>query len=218
MPLRDVIPSRTPPLVTVLLILLNAVAFLFERSLTDLELLALTTSYGVVPAHLNAAALLSSTFLHAGWGHFLPNMLLLWLFGGNLEDRMGHGRFLFFYLACGAATGWSQVFASGDSVIPIVGASGALAGIMGAYFLLFPRSRVLTLVWFVSYLEMVEIPAAFYAGVWFVVQLLSGAEKIGTDAGGISFWALAVGVLVGAVMGVVLRRPERMRLEWMEGA
>jgi membrane associated rhomboid family serine protease len=143
-------------------------------------------------------------------------MLYLWIFGDNIEDRLGHGRFLLFYLMCGAAAAFGQTIASPDSLIPMVGASGAIAGVMGAYFVLFPHSRVLTLVWIIFYVEVVEIPAIFFLGFWFVMQLLSGVGSFGVQGGGIAFWAHAAGFGAGMVLVLVLRRPERERIEWIE--
>ena len=216
LPLRDVIPSRTAPVVTIALILLNSAAFLFERTLTDPQLQAFVTFYGLVPAYFSVGSLVTSMFLHTGWLHFLGNMLYLWIFGDNIEDRVGHGRFLLFYLLCGGAAAFGQVVASPDSLVPMVGASGAIAGVMGAYFVLFPRSRVLTLVWVILYVDVVEIPALFFLGFWFALQLVSGVGSYGLRGGGIAFWAHAAGFLAGMGLVTLLRRPERERIEWIE--
>ncbi len=216
LPLRDVIPSRTAPVVTVTLILLNSVAFLFEQTLTGPQLRAFVTFYGLVPAYFSVGSLVTSMFLHTGWLHFLGNMLYLWIFGDNIEDRVGHGRFLLFYLLCGGAAAFGQVAASPDSLVPMVGASGAIAGVMGAYFVLFPHSRVLTLVWVILYVDVVEIPALFFLGFWFVMQLASGVGSYGLRGGGIAFWAHAAGFLAGMALVTLLRRPERERIEWIE--
>jgi len=215
-PLRDVIPSRTTPIVTIALIALNAVAFILEQTLTDRQLQALTMVYGLVPAELNLRSLVTSMFLHAGWLHFLGNMLYLWIFGDNVEDRLGHARFLLFYFACGAAAAAGQTLSNPASLVPMIGASGAIAGVMGAYFLLFPHSRVLTFVWLILYFDVLEIPAIFFLGFWFFMQLLSGVGSIGLHGGGTAFWAHASGFAAGAMLVVLLRRPERQRIEWIE--
>ena len=215
-PLRDVIPSRTTPIVTITLIALNTVAFGLEQALSDRQLQIFTLIYGLVPANFNATSLLTSMFLHAGWMHFGGNMLYLWIFGDNVEDRLGHGRFLLFYLGCGAAAAIGQTLSQPLSLVPMIGASGAIAGVMGAYFLLFPRSKVLTFVWVLLFVDLVEIPAVYFLGFWFFVQLLSGVGSIGVPAGGTAFWAHAGGFLAGAALMPVLRRPERQRIEWIE--
>jgi membrane associated rhomboid family serine protease len=215
-PLRDVIPSRTTPIVTIVLILMNAAAFLFEQTLGAPQLQILATEYGLVPAEFGPVSLVTSMFLHAGWMHVLGNMLYLWIFGDNVEDRLGHGRFLLFYLGCGAAAGIGQTIVNPTSLVPMIGASGAVAGVMGAYFLLFPRSRVLTFVWLIVYFDVLEIPAVFFLGFWFFLQLLSGVGSSGAVGGGTAFWAHAAGFGAGAALVLLLRRPERQRIEWIE--
>jgi membrane associated rhomboid family serine protease len=219
-PLRDVIPSRTTPVVTVTIILINAVVFLYETSLAERALERFVFAYGLVPALFDPAAVLTSMFLHGGWMHFLGNMLYLWIFGDNVEDRLGHGRFVFFYLLCGIAAALAQVWMSPLSRIPMVGASGAIAGVMGAYFVLFPHSRVLTLVPIFFIIELVEIPAIFFLGIWFVMQFLSGVGSIGVDTtqdvGGVAFWAHVAGFAAGLAGVLLFRRPERQRVEWID--
>jgi membrane associated rhomboid family serine protease len=200
LPLRDVIPSRTAPFITVGLIVLNALVFLFEPTLSNYDL----------------HALLTSLFLHSGWGHVLGNMLFLWIFGDNLEDRIGHGRFLLLYLACGGAAALGQTLAAPGTLVPMIGASGAIAGVIGAYFVLFPHSRVLTLVWLIFYVDLIEIPAWYFLGFWFVLQLLFGFGTVAGETGGVALWAHAVGFLAGMALVLILRRPERTRIEWIE--
>ena len=144
-PLRDVILSRTMPYVTVTIITLNTLVFFVELSLSVPDRSRFIEVYGVVPASVGSLSLLTSMFLHGGWLHLLGNMLYLWIFGDNVEDRVGHGHFVVFYVMCGLAAAIVQIASNPDSVVPMVGASGAIAGVMGAYFVLFPRSRVLTL-------------------------------------------------------------------------
>jgi membrane associated rhomboid family serine protease len=214
-PVSDVIPSRTTPFVTVSLIALNAVAFLYELTLNDADLQGFVLSYGVVPAYFSWPTVVTSMFLHGGWLHVLGNMLYLWIFGDNVEDRLGHGRFTLFYLGCGAAAALGQVATSPLSLVPMVGASGAIAGVMGAYFVLFPHSRVLTAVFIVFFMDLIEIPAIFFLGIWFLMQFFSGVGSLGTDAaqGGVAFWAHIVGFAVGAISGVVWKTVERNRQE-----
>jgi membrane associated rhomboid family serine protease len=217
-PLRDVIPSRTVPFVTISLIAVNAVAFLFELSLPHTAREVFIREYGVVPAAFAWSSVVTSMFLHGGWLHVLGNMLYLWIFGDNVEDRLGHARFLLFYLLCGAAGALAHVASAPHSLVPTIGASGAIAGVMGAYFVLYPRSRVLTLIPIIFFVDIVEIPAIFFLGFWFLMQVFSGVGSIamtnGTDAGGVAFWAHVAGFVAG-VLGVFLfRRPERQRVEW----
>jgi membrane associated rhomboid family serine protease len=216
-PLRDVIPSRTTPFVTIGIIALNVLAFWFELSLAPGARQTFLRGYGIVPAEFAWTALFSSMFLHGGWLHIIGNMWYLWIFGDNVEDRLGHGRYLAFYLLIGAVAGLAQTLINPDSYIPTIGASGAIAGIMGAYFVLYPRSRVLTLIPLFIFIEIVEIPAVFFLGFWFLMQLFSGAGSIATTSGsqgGIAFWAHVAGFLAGLGGVFVFRRPERQRVEW----
>jgi membrane associated rhomboid family serine protease len=217
-PLRDVIPSRTTPVVTVTLIAANALVFLFQQSLDSRELQAFVMTWGLVPATFSWTTVATSMFLHGGWAHFLGNMLYLWIFGDNVEDRFGHGRYLAFYLLCGAAAAMLQVAFSAGSRVPMVGASGAIAGVLGAYFVMFPRSRVLTLVPIFIIVQLVEVPAIVLLGLWFVLQLLSGVGSLGqrADVGGVAFWAHAGGFVVGMIGVFLFRRPERQRVEWWD--
>ena len=221
-PLRDVIPSRTTPYVTILLIALNTFVFLYQFMLgPGAEEFILY--YGLIPGAFSWVAVLTSMFVHGGLLHFGGNMLYLWIFGDNVEDRMGHGRFLTFYLLCGAAAALAQTIAAPDSLIPMVGASGAIAGVMGAYFVLYPRSRIVTLLPLFVLFPIVEIPAIFFLGFWFLLQLVSGvgslaAATAGEPPGGVAFWAHAAGFLAGISGVLVFRRPERQRVEWWNDA
>jgi len=196
---------------------LNGLAFLYELQLTRPELQVLAQTFGLVPAHFSWPAVVTSTFLHEGWIHLLGNMLYLWIFGDNVEDRLGHAVFLVFYLGCGAAAALGQVAASPDSVIPMIGASGAIAGVMGAYFVLYPQSRVLTVVFLVFFLDMIEIPAIFFLGIWFVKEIFNGVGSLGARAmtGGVAFWAHVVGFAAGALVGMICRlRAASSRQYW----
>ena len=217
-PLRDVIPSRTTPVVTISLIALNVLAFLYQLSLGD-AVNEFIVYFGLVPAAFSWVAVFTSMFLHGGFLHVGGNMLYLWIFGDNVEDRMGHGRFLVFYLLCGIAAALAQAALNPDSVVPMVGASGAIAGVMGAYFVLYPYSRIVTLVPIFVFIQIMEIPAIFFLGIWFLMQFLSGVGSIATavngePAGGIAFWAHVAGFLTGVSGVIIFRRPERQRVEW----
>jgi len=217
-PLRDIIPSRTTPLVTIVLIVANVLVFLFELSLGS-SVDDFTRSWGLVPAAFSWVTVFTSMFLHGGLLHAGGNMLYLWIFGDNVEDRMGHGRFLAFYLLCGIAAGLAQTISSPDSMLPMVGASGAIAGVMGAYIVLYPRSKIVTLVPLIFFFRIIEVPAVFFLGIWFVMQFLSGVGSIvsaagGDPGGGVAFWAHVAGFAAGASGVFVFRRPERERVEW----
>jgi membrane associated rhomboid family serine protease len=217
-PLRDIIPSRTTPVVTISLIAVNILVFVYELSLGR-AVDAFTLYYGLIPAAFSWVTVFTSMFLHGGFMHVAGNMLYLWIFGDNVEDRMGHGRFLVFYLLCGVAAALAQTITVPDSVVPMVGASGAIAGVMGAYFVLYPRSRIVTLIPIFFFFQVVEVPAIFFLGIWFVMQFLSGVGSIvssisGGAAGGIAFWAHVAGFVAGISGVVVFRRPERQRVEW----
>ena len=216
-PVSDVIPSRTTPVVTVGLIVLNALVFLYELQLPRSELQLFTFMYGVVPARFDPVTLFTSMFIHGGWMHLLGNMLYLWIFGDNVEDRLGHVGFFVFYLVCGATAALGQTAISLDSTVPMVGASGAIAGVMGAYFVLYPHSRVLTIVFLVFFVDMIEIPAIFFLGIWFIKEVFSGVGSLGTASlsGGVAFWAHVSGFAVGALVGVFRRLKEATeRYRW----
>ena len=219
-PLRDVIPSRTTPVVTVGLIVVNALVFLYEFSLGE-AVNEFIIAFGLIPAAFSWATLFTSMFLHGGFLHFAGNMLYLWIFGDNVEDRMGHGRFLTFYLLCGVAAALAQTIMSPDSVVPMVGASGAIAGVMGAYFVMYPHSRIVTLVPIFLFIQLIEIPAIFFLGIWFVMQFLSGVGSIASaadrqPAGGVAFWAHIAGFAAGVGGVFLFRRPERQSVDWWD--
>jgi membrane associated rhomboid family serine protease len=206
-PVSDVIPSRSTPFVTVGLIVLNSLAFLYEWQLGDRELERFLFRFGAVPAYLSWSSILTSMFLHSGWLHFGGNMLYLWIFGDNVEDRFGHLSFLAFYLFCGALAVFGQVWVTPYSLVPMIGASGAIAGVMGAYFVLYPQSRVLTAVFVLFFLDLIEIPAVFFLGIWFLMQLFNGVGSIDAAAptGGVAFWAHIAGFVTGVACGAFRR-------------
>jgi membrane associated rhomboid family serine protease len=217
-PLRDVIPSRTTPYVTITLVVLNSLVFLYQLALGD-GVNNFVYSFGLVPAFFSWPAVITSMFLHGGFLHVAGNMLYLWIFGDNVEDRMGHGRFLAFYLLCGIAAAVGQTVTVPNSEIPMVGASGAIAGVMGAYFVLYPHSRIVTLLPLFIFWQIIEVPAIFFLGVWFLMQFLSGVGSIATatggePAGGVAFWAHVGGFVAGLIGVFAFRQPERQRVEW----
>jgi membrane associated rhomboid family serine protease len=217
-PLRDVIPSRTFPGVVIVLITLNALAFFFEQSLTDRELRMFLLTWGLIPRDFDMVTVFSSMFLHGSWMHIIGNMVFLWIFGDNIEDRMGHGRFIVFYLLCGTIAGFAHVLSEPGSPVPTIGASGAVAAVMGAYFVLYPHSRVLTVVFIFLFIDVVEVPAVLFLGLWFLMQLFNGVGALlsagGQMAGGIAFWAHVAGFVSGMVLVKAFARPERGRVEW----
>ena len=207
-PLRHVIPSRTTPYITVTVIVLNAVAWLYEVALPHESLNQFLTIYGVVPAYFTWPTLITSMFLHGSWSHVIGNMWYLWIFGDNVEDRVGHGRFIVFYLLCGMVAALGQVVVDPNSTLPTIGASGAIAGVMGAYFVLYPHSRVLTLIPWI-FLQIVELPAIILLGFWFLMQLFSAgtlAVTANTHGGGGVAFAAHVARFVAGVGGVFVFR------------
>jgi membrane associated rhomboid family serine protease len=209
-PLRDTVRSRSLPWMTWSLIALNLLIFLYESTLPTNQLDLFIGVFGLVPARLSLSTiqlfpwltLLTSMFLHGSWFHVIGNMWFLFIFGDNVEDRMGPSRFLVFYLAAGATAGLCQYLLSPSSRIPTVGASGAIAGVLGAYFLLYPRARVITLIFLFVFPWLVEIPALIYLGIWFLMQLSSGLLNLGqlgagASVGGIAWWAHIGGFVFG---------------------
>jgi rhomboid family protein len=210
-PLRDVIPSRTTPYITITIIVINALAWLFELTLSPDVIGVFLRVYGIVPAFFQPATLITSMFLHGSWSHVIGNMWFLWIFGDNVEDRVGHGRFIVFYLLCGIGAGMAHLVANPGSELPTVGASGAIAGVMGAYFVLYPQSRVLTLLPWI-FLTVVEIPAVFVLGFWFLAQVFSaGAIAVTASThggGGVAFMAHVAGFAAGAIGIFVFRKKQ----------
>jgi membrane associated rhomboid family serine protease len=218
-PLRDVIPSRTKPGVTITLIVLNVLVYLFQVGLTEQVQEAFIYAFAVVPAYFSFGSVFTSMFVHGGFAHLAGNMLFLWIFGDNVEDRMGHFRYLFFYLTCGLLAALSQVMLNPESLVPMVGASGAIAGVMGAYLVLYPHSRVLMLFPFPVFLF--ELPAIAFLGLWFFVQFLNGIGQLPVFqqdqiSGGVAFWAHVTGFAAGLILVTFLKRPERTTVEWWD--
>jgi membrane associated rhomboid family serine protease len=217
-------PRRSFPIVTLTLIAVNVVVFIYELSLGN-GIDSLFRSAGVVPqeftirqdlpppAPLNTyyATLITSMFLHGGFMHIGSNMLFLWIFGDNVEDRLGHGKYLLFYLLCGLGASAAHIYFNWGSRIPSVGASGAIAGVLAGYLLLFPSASIRTLLvlgWFVT---VTRVPAIIMIGFWFVTQLLSGVASLGRveQTSGVAFWAHIGGFVVGLPLVLLLRGPQR---------
>lgn len=206
-PLRDSNRSRSFPVMNWLLIAANTLVFIYELGLSDGQLQRLVGAYALVPARIEAAPLtygftiFSSIFMHAGWFHLISNMWVLFIFGDNVEDRMGSISYLIFYLLSGAAAGVLQTYLTPGSSVPVLGASGAIAGVLGAYIFLFPAARVVTLVPIFFFMSVIEIPALIFLGFWFISQLFSGLASIGAEAAqGVAWWAHIGGFLVGLVL------------------
>jgi len=225
-PIRDDTPRYSTPFVNYFVIGLNVLIFLFEVSLDVRTRAAFLAQFGVVPAWITGAVpyylqaqhgfsllpIVTSMFLHASWLHLIANMWVLWIFGDNIEDHLGHFLYLIFYLLTGIAASLMHIVFNLGSTVPSVGASGAIAGVMGAYFMLFPSARVLTLVPIIFFFSFIWLPA-WIVGYWFVVQFLSGAATSiafsQQTGGGIAFWAHVGGFVAGVVMIKVL--PQRIR-------
>jgi membrane associated rhomboid family serine protease len=214
-PLRDESPTRITPFINYSLLLANTVIFLYEITLPHRDQAALAMVYGSVPVrvahllgsngHFEAALipLFTSIFLHAGFAHLLGNMLFLWIFGDNVEEFFGHVGYLAFYLFCGVASGLVHVLFNLHSAVPAVGASGAISGVMGAYILLFPRARILTLV----LIFVVPLPAFIILGYWFFLQFAAGISSFGAMAtGGVAWWAHIGGFLTGLLIAAFVER------------
>jgi membrane associated rhomboid family serine protease len=218
-PLRDSIPSTRPPVVNVLLIAACTVVFVFELTLGR-YLDGFLLVNGFVPARFfhpsafdvnlafNVRSALFSMFLHGGWLHLIGNMWFLWIFGDNVEDALGHVKYLLFYLACGLVAAFSQAAIAPASQVPMIGASGAIAGVLGAYLVWFPWARVKTLVFLLIFFTIMDLPAPIFLLLWFVVQFFAGTTAIASasaSSGGVAFFAHIGGFLAGAALAVVLR-------------
>lgn len=218
-PLRDTVPRKSVPIVTWALIAVNAAVFAWELSLGSglgAEVARLgfqpVRFIGADPSHLDAVSrflpLITSQFLHGGWLHLAGNMIFLAIFGDNVEDALGHVLYLVFYLLCGVTACLTQGFASPTSTAPMVGASGAIAGVLGAFFLLFPTARVLTLLILFVFFPIVEIPAFFFLLYWFLLQFVSGARLFGLAGAageGVAWWAHVGGFAAGLTVALIVR-------------
>ncbi len=220
-PLRDDNPVSTTPVVTYGLIGLNIAVFLYQLGLSRVGLDRWFEAWALVPAQLSESfqgaleapayewiTLVSSQFLHGGFFHVGGNLLYLWVFGNNIEDQLGHLRFLIFYLGCGVLAGLTQWMVDPASTVPTVGASGAIAGVMGAYILRFPRAHIVTLIPLIIFFTTIRVPAIFFLGFWFVQQALFGLASLSSEAswsdGGVAYWAHSGGFVFGLILGPML--------------
>ena len=211
-PLRDTQPSYTFPFVTVAIIALNVLAFLYEFTMDPYEFNFFIAHHGVIPARLQWVDVLTSIFLHDGWLQLIGNMWFLWIYGDNVEDILGHAQYLVFYLLCGLAATMVHVVFNADSSAPTIGASGAIAGVMGAYVVKFPHSKITTLVLVVVFITTMEIPAYLILLYWFVIQFFSGVGSMGhshLSQGGVAWFAHIGGFLAGVALILVMRTRER---------
>jgi rhomboid family protein len=211
-PLKDENPTQTTPIVTSLLIAVNTLVFLYQIFLGSLDR-AFVFRFGAIPAELlhlvrhpqgsglpPQITVLTSMFLHGGFFHLAGNMLYLWIFGNNIEDVMGHVRFILFYLICGIIAVYTYAFINSDSTVPMIGASGAISGVLGAYLLLFPHARVLTLLMLGFFIQFVDLPAVVVLGFWIVIQLLYGIFSLAGPMGAVAWFAHIGGVLAGMAL------------------
>jgi membrane associated rhomboid family serine protease len=222
-PLRSEIKRRTFPVVNILLILANIAVFAYQLSLPPRAGDLLVQQFGLVPVRAERALahpgpqlgpafvpLVTSMFLHGGFLHILGNMLFLWVFGGNVEDRLGHLKYLGFYFICGIGAGLAQIVVNWGSRLPSIGASGAISGVMGAYIVLFPTARILTLIPLLFFFFTMRLPALLMLGYWFVIQFLSGISTIGQiNQGGVAWWAHIGGFILGMFLVWGLRQQRR---------
>ena len=231
-PLRDLNPTRRSPILTITLITINIIVFLFELNLSEPARVEFSCSAGLIPCQLTgtcpetsarllrlypcleysqsgppaALDLITAMFLHGGWMHLLGNMLYLWIFGNNIEDTLGPIRFILFYLLCGIVASLAQVLIDSDGLVPTIGASGAIAGVLGAYIVLFPRARVQSLVLFFYFIRFVEIPAVIVLGFWFILQFFNGLASLGMPSmGGVAYFAHIGGFVAGVALIYLFR-------------
>ena len=223
-PLRDTIRSYNFPVVNWSLIILNTSVFLYQIGLSQSELFSFIRTFGMVPSQISGldsaswTTLFTNMFLHGGFFHLISNMWILYIFGDNVEDRLGSIRYLLFYILGGLAANLVQLYFAQGSSVPVIGASGAIAGVLGGYFLLFPRARVITLFLLFFFPWFVEIPAVVFLGFWFVSQLYSGlfslAMPSGVQMGGIAWWAHIGGFIFGVLMINVFGHRHRAYSRW----
>lgn len=227
-PIADSIPSSRMPIVNYFLILINVIVFLFQLTLPSDFLQMFFYHFGLVPARYSDAyfayeydlssdnylPFFTNMFLHSGWAHIIGNMWTLYIFGDNVEDKMGHVRYLIFYLLCGVSASVAHYYINTHSTVPAVGASGAISGVMGAYMLLFPKSRIIFLVLLFFFIDFVQIPAFIYLLFWFLGQLFSGTVSLFVlpqNVGGIAFWAHIGGFIAGVLMYKAFLQPHKKR-------
>jgi membrane associated rhomboid family serine protease len=212
-PLRALVRLNSYPAVTLGLIIVNALCFLFEQSLSPYGQRLLIERYSLIPDRLHVSSMLTSMFLHGGWMHLIGNMWFLWVFGSRVEDALGSVKYFLYYLLCGVSAAMVHAFLNLGSPIPTIGASGAIAGVMGGFMLLYPRARVVTLIFIFILVTTVEIPATLMLLYWFVIQLFSGLSSVGPmgmhDAGNVAWFAHVGGFLAGMLFLSLFGGPSR---------
>lgn len=213
-PLKDDNPTAIIPFVTWFLIIVNVMVFIYQWSLGQRGFEVFAYQYGAIPAVVTGerslpgglavippyVSVFTSMFLHGSWLHLIGNMWYLWIFGNNIEEAVGHFRYLVFYISCGFLASVSHILSNSDSILPAIGASGAIAGVLGGYILLYPHARVRTLIFLGFFIRLLYIPAGFVLGFWFILQLLSGSMAGRQDVGGVAFWAHVGGFVAGALL------------------
>ena len=211
-PLRDTIRSNSTPVVTALIILVNVLVFIYMLTLDPYTQNHFIAQYALTPSRLHLSAIITSMFLHGGWMHLIGNMWFLWVYGDNVEDVLGHGKYLAFYLLCGVAAALTQYAVDPNSHVPTLGASGAIAGVMGAYLIKFPHSRILTLIPIFFFFTTIEIPAVLILLYWFALQFFSGVGSVGysqVSQGGVAWFAHIGGFISGMILIMTMGTPER---------
>ena len=213
-PLRDTQPSHSTPFVTVTIIVVNVLAFFYQLSLDRYSLNWFISHYAMIPDRLQYSDIVTAMFLHGGWMHLIGNMWFLWIYGDNVEDVLGHTKYAIFYLLCGLVAAVTHVILNPYSRVPTLGASGAIAGVMGAYMVKFPHSRIITLVPIFIFFTTMEIPALLILAYWFIIQIFSGVGSIGysnVSSGGVAWFAHIGGFVAGIVLIYMLGTRERFR-------
>jgi len=216
-PLRDDNPSSSRPLVTYFLIAANVLVFLYMLNLgSNAAIERFVFAYGAIPGEITGRVgdepvqeyptLITSMFMHGGWAHLLGNTLYLWIFGDNVEDLMGRGGFLIFYVLSGLAAVWAHILTSPASTVPLIGASGAIAGVLGAYLVLFPRAHIISLIPLGFFLRVVAVPAILFLPIWFFMQFIYGVASLGAATAGVAWWAHVGGFVAGAVLVWIFAR------------
>jgi membrane associated rhomboid family serine protease len=216
-PLKDTIHSETAPLINSLFIIICTLVFLHEFTMQPAELDHYLDAWGVVPSMFDwgpraISTVFSSMFLHAGWDHLIGNMWFLFLFGDNVEDRFGHVGYIFFYLFCGFVAALTQVFVNHGSHVAMVGASGAISGVLGAYFVFYPQAKIVTLFLLGIFTRLTEVPAVIFLGLWFAMQFFTGLGSLAitspNEAGGVAFWAHVGGFVTGFAIAQFMPKPQ----------
>lgn len=223
-PLRDSTRSRSFPVITVLLIILNLYIFFKQSVMPDNQYIIFMHQYALIPAGLYHSILqysvwglfytplVTSFFLHGSWLHVLSNMLYLWIFGDNIEDKLGHFRFFIFYMLCGIIANLSHVALDLSSTVPLVGASGAIAGVLGAYFITFPRAKITSLIFIFIFFTIRDIPAVYFLLFWFLLQVWNAVSTIGILGNTVAWWAHIGGFLAGILLMLLLRKRNRWQI------